>query len=217
MAIRSKSAIALVCAVATLLPAGISAQPGYYSPGYQPQYNPGQYRQLHPAVVLRQGIEQVLKFLEGGGAQNRAQLEEFVKQEIAPYFDFAYMTRWALGPRARYLSQEQLLSVARQFRDTFLEAVVRQLRHYEPGRVEYLPSQGSPRSGRMTLSLRSYSQRGYPMQLDLDFHRSRDGWKIYDVSANGQSALMAYREFFNERFERFQPYGAPPTNPYGYR
>jgi phospholipid transport system substrate-binding protein len=186
------------------VPASVVAQPGYYPPDRQTPFTQDRFQQTNPGPLLQEGIEKVLAFLEGGGASSPERLENFVEREIAPYFDFAYMTRWALGPRSRYMSREQLVQTAREFRVMFLSALARQLSQYEPGRIEYLRPRRNIYRGEMRLSVQSYPRRGYPVRLDFDFYQGRDGWKIYDVAANGQSALMAYREFFDSRFRGYR-------------
>jgi phospholipid transport system substrate-binding protein len=36
----------------------------------------------------------------------------------------------------------------------------------------------------------------YPTRIDFRFYRGESGWKIFDVSANGSSALAFYRQYF---------------------
>ncbi|MCU7868794.1 MAG: ABC transporter substrate-binding protein, partial [Candidatus Thiodiazotropha sp. (ex Lucinoma borealis)] len=37
---------------------------------------------------------------------------------------------------------------------------------------------------------------GYPANIDFRFYRSKAGWKVFDVSANGNSAIAFYRQHF---------------------
>jgi phospholipid transport system substrate-binding protein len=40
---------------------------------------------------------------------------------------------------------------------------------------------------------------GYPASIDFRFYQSNEGWKIFDVTANGNSALAYYRQYFNRQ------------------
>jgi phospholipid transport system substrate-binding protein len=196
--------IGLLLSVITFLPATLSANPpGPYNPYYE---QPSQLSE-HPGVVLREGIEKVLAFLEGGGANKRDKLVNFVERELAGYFDFISMARMSLGPRARYMNREQRKEAVSYLRGMFLNALVRQLAAYEPGRVQYLPPRGNPYSNEMVLTVRTYARNGYPHQLDFYFYRGRDGWKVYDVAANGLKATSVYREQFNQRHRKAGPPG----------
>lgn len=176
-----------------LSPLTATAQQFYPAPDYSRQQT-----EQAPGVLLREGIEKLLAFLEGGGADDREKLVAFVERELAPYFDFVSMTRWSLGPRGRYLNPEQRADAVNQLRSMFLSALVRNLMSYEPGRVQYLPPRNNPYSGEMMLSVQSFPRQGYPMRLDFYFQRNADGWRVVDVAANGLKATTVYREYFQQ-------------------
>ena len=166
--------------------------------GYQgyPRYQEPPVAQQHPGVVLREGIEKVIAFLEGGGAANKDKLVEFVERELAGYFDFATMSRLSLESSLRYMNPQQRKAAVARLRGMFLDALVRQLSNYQVGRIQYLRPRGSRYSNDMILGVQSYSGNRYPQQLDFYFYRGRDGWKVYDVAANGLRATSVYREYF---------------------
>ena len=87
----------------------------------------------------------------------------------------------------------------------FLQALVKQLSNYEVGRINYLPPRNRPNSNNMMLSLASYSRQGYLQRLDFHFYRSKNGWKIYDVAANGLRATSVYREHFRSQVNYRRP------------
>ncbi len=192
----------LILCLTMLLPVSVMAATTGPYPGYQPATS-----QENPGVLLREGIEKVLAFLEGGGASKRDKLVNFVERELAGYFDFVSMTRWSVGPRARYMNSEQRREAVNQLRGMFLNALVKQLANYEPDRVQYLPPRGNPYSNEMILSVQTYPRTGYPHRLDFYFYNGRDGWKVYDVAANGLKATSVYREYFSRSAE----YGRPPA------
>jgi len=169
-----------------------SAQPYYANPGYQQP----PVSQRHPGVVLREGIEKLIAFLEGGGAARQDKLASFVEREIAGYFDFVRMSQSSMGPRLRYMNTQQRARAVKTLRGMFLDALVRQLANYKSGRVQYLRPRGNPYSNEMILGVQSYSRNGYLQQLDFHFYRGRHGWKVYDVAANGLRATSVYREYF---------------------
>jgi len=117
------------------------------------------------------------------------------------------MTRLSAGPQLRYMNSDQRREAVVRLRGMFLEALVKQLAGYEPGRVQYLPPRGNRYSGDVTLSVQTFPTRGYPHRLDFHFYRSEDGWKVYDVAANGLRATTVYREYFRPSAYR----NSPPT------
>ena len=153
----------------------------------------GYYEQQAPGKLLKQGLDKVITFLGDGGYRNPQQLERFVEQEIAGYFDFAYMAQWVLGPRLRQMSSKQKDKATRMLRGMLLNAMVRKLADYQHVRLMYLRPRGNPASGQVQLSIRSFPLQGYPTQLDFLLYRGQQGWRVFDVSANGQSAVLHFR------------------------
>lgn len=171
--------------------------PSYANPyQYYPPSPPAQV-QPSPAVVLKQGIEQLTNYLASRNGQDAVPLEVFLDKTIAPFFDFAYMAKWTAGPQSQFMSPQQGAAMEQKLRRLFLAAMVDKLAEYRHGRVRYLPPAGNPRTGEMTLRLLAYQQGNpYPQRLNFRMYRSNQGWKVFDVSANGQSALAFYRTQF---------------------
>lgn len=148
-----------------------------------------------PAQVLRQGIDALSGYV-GGGTDDAARLRGFVEREIAPLFDFAYMGRWAAGPMGRRMSVQQQQQLTQVIQNQFLEAMVERLSNLSYSRINYLPPRGSQARGDVTLGLQIISPNAYPVQVDFRFHLTKRGWGIYDVVANGASALAFFRDQF---------------------
>jgi phospholipid transport system substrate-binding protein len=45
---------------------------------------------------------------------------------------------------------------------------------------------------------------GYPANLDFRFYRGKTGWKVFDVAANGSSALTYYRQYFARKMNGYR-------------
>lgn len=146
-----------------------------------------------PATVLRKGVETLTGYLDNNHGIPPAQLREFLDRDIAPYFDFPRMTYWAAGSLNRYLTPYQQQQLTGMVKARFLNAMVAQLGHYRQSRLQYLPVRGNPLQGDVTLGVRVFGVDSYPVQIDFRLYRGQDGWKVYDVLANGASAVAHYR------------------------
>jgi len=49
------------------------------------------------------------------------------------------------------------------------------------------------------------SPNGMYSGLNFRFYWNEQGWRIFDVSANGASAVAYYRSYFGEMFRRHGP------------
>lgn len=173
-------ALALIVGM-TALPLGVSAQP---------------VEVAGPAQVLREGIGKLTAFIAQGGASNPARLEGFLAVEIAPYFDFEYMARFAAGPHYPRFTPDQRQQVESTLRRMFLSAMAQQLLGYRYADVRYLPARVAPGGDEALLSIFALRPGGIRQRLDFRLYRGPEGWKVFDVSSNGQSALVHYRRYF---------------------
>ena len=173
----------------------------------------------HPGAVLKQGIDKLVHFLDqsGGDPRKMQGMEAFLNAEIAPYFDFEYMTQWAGGARYPHMNDEQRAQMQTALKGLFMGAMMQKLASYQHGQVRFMRPRGNPRSGEVTLGIQIYPAQGmYPTRLDFRMYRSTSGWKVFDVSANGQSAVVYYRNYFAQQMRGYgQGYGRGYGQAYG--
>ncbi len=157
-----------------------------------------------PARVLRKGVETLTGYLDNSQAAIPAeQLQAFLEQEIAPYFDFQRMAYWAAGPLNRYLNPQQRVQLTGMLKERFLQTMVVQLGGYKQSRIRYLRPRGNPWRGDVTLPLQVFGIESYPVELEFKLYRGMAGWKVYDVVANGISAVGHYRNEFSMLVRRY--------------
>lgn len=156
-----------------------------------------------PAQVLRAGVETLTGYLGNNQEGDPGQLRAFLEQRIVPYFDFNRMAFWAAGPLNRYLSPEQSGALTALLKERFLQTMAEQLSGYKQSRIQYLRPRGNPRQGDVTLGVRVFGADSYPVQLDFKLYRGNRGWKVYDVVANGVSAVSHYRNEFSQLVNRY--------------
>jgi phospholipid transport system substrate-binding protein len=172
------------------------AQPPYaYPPGvYGPA--PRVTRGEQAADVLREGIDKLLAFLGKEETPNKLQIAAFLDKEIAPYFDFGYMARWVAGPRWWGMTEERRKALAADVESRFLTVLTGQLAQYGGQQVRYFRPRMS-RRGAVDVRVGILHPGSYPSKLDFRMYHSDEGWKVYDVVANGRSAAAYYRVQFN--------------------
>ncbi len=165
-----------------------------------------------PAAVAERGLDRLMAFLEQSDGDLQ-KLGAFLNREIAPYFDFAYMARAAAGNLWQRMDEQQRRRLAARIKRQFLAALVERLGDYDRQSVRVVSQRLSPdgRTGVVTAAIRNPG--GYPARMDFRFYRSKDGWKVYDVSANGQSAVVHYRRQFRQALMGVPGRGAPAYPP----
>jgi phospholipid transport system substrate-binding protein len=191
-----KSLLIATALLILMVVAPLQASPHY---GYaQPPMHAPQIEQVGPAQVLREGMGKLLKFMRQSETPSQRAIAAFLQSEIAPYFDFAYMSNWVAGPMNRRMNEQQRMELAQSVKQMLLTTLAERLASYENQDVRFYPPR---RAGENEVKVRVaiLQAGGYPANLDFRFYRSSTGWKVFDVAANGSSALTFYRQYFSRK------------------
>ena len=200
----------LVTSTAQAAPYG--AAPGYGAPPTAPTH--ARIRADGPGAVAARGLDKMMGFLQNSDGDLQ-KLGAFLNKEIAPYFDFAYMARSAAGALWKQMDERQRRKLANRIKRQFLATLVERLGDYDRQQIRVVSERVSPdgRTGVVTAAIRD--PRGYPARMDFRFYKSKKGWKVYDVMANGQSAVVHYRKQCREAL--YRPRRPAPSPQGGYR
>lgn len=147
------------------------------------------------AATLKTGMDKLLQFLAQDELPNQLQVAAFLDREIAPYFDFAYMTRWVAGPAYAGMTADQRQALAAQIESDFLGAMATHLVGYQGQQIRMLAPRVDPR-GAVTINVAIVRPGEYPTTLQFRMFASDGNWRVYDVVADGQSAALYYRTQF---------------------
>lgn len=156
-------------------------------------------------AMVRKGMEQLLDFLQQQPRPSALKLAAFLDRKVTPYFDFEYMARSAVGPAYRRMNAEQRTGVVQKIEQDFLETLSKRLAGFEDQKVRYFPARRG-RGQRTSVTVGIGNPGRYPARLDFRMYHGKDGWKVYDVAANGNSAVNYYRQKFSRVSGRPVPY-----------
>ncbi|MES9903556.1 MAG: ABC transporter substrate-binding protein [Sedimenticola sp.] len=166
-----------------------------------------QERRVSPASILERGLNKLIHFMRQPGGVEQQELIEFVEKKVVPHFDFDRMAGMSVGRHWRRMSDKQREKVANRLKDDFLEIMVRRLSGYNGQGARVVGTRRTGEREAMAAVVLDNPQ-GYPTKLAFKFHRVDSDWKVFDVSANGSSAIMHYRQQFrSQRRLRRSPVG----------
>ncbi len=203
---KRNTPLCLFCLLA-LLSLGASAQPvsgpGWHRP--PPVHNTG----AEAAAVVRSGLEQLITFMNSKPRPTGMKLAAFLEDKVASRFDFSRMARMSMGPSYRHLSPEQRADLEQKIEQHLLQSLTRRLAGFDQQRVRFFrPRRAGMHQAVVTVGIAN--QGSYPSRFDFRLHQGPDGWKVYDVVANGRSALAFYRQSFT------RAWGAVPSQAYSH-
>ena len=168
-----------------------------------------------PEIIVHEGLRKLRAFVLAGSAGNQNRALEFAETQIAPYFDFSYMARWAAGKYWTRANDAQKREITATLRTRFLASLARHLGGYNnPDITIHRARQTAEDEVNVAVTVR-YGQAAN-LRLAFRFYQSSTGWKVFDVTANGTSALVHYRKYFARQMRQAQMVRQRPMR-YGYR
>ncbi|MBF0471926.1 MAG: ABC transporter substrate-binding protein [Gammaproteobacteria bacterium] len=148
-----------------------------------------------PARILRDAVTALTSFSHEAKGHDEAALRRFLGQQVLPIFDFERMAYWAMGRAARTATPQQQQEITIRIREEFTQMLVTRLQQFKGEHIEYLKPRKN-RNGNVILALRAVDrqQQRPPITLLFKLHQRHDGWKIFDVVANGYSVINYFRQ-----------------------
>jgi|GEM_PF-726904 len=172
------------------------------------EYHPNKTQET-PDALLKHGIYKVVDFLRNSSTRDLGQILKFIDSEIAGYFDFARMTKLAAGRYARNMTQNELEKLEHKIRAAFIRSLSKNLVDYAytNKNIRFFKPRRSQFGNEVTVTAMITHPHGYPTRIAFKFHPTPKGWKVYDLSANGQSAILHYRSMIKRTRAANSRYG----------
>lgn len=184
--------------------AGYPSAPSGPYPGSAPDQQESTDRT--PLDVLKDGIGQLQDFISSGQIYDQDKFDFFINNQVKPFFDFDKMAQLVAGRYVQDLSPEQRQQFKARLEEMFLLAFMKQVSlHAGPQpQIDFLrPRFRGP--DEVEALARVLFPNGSAKRLVFRFHKGDGGWKIYDVAANGTSAVLYYRRHFMNQVRRYGP------------
>lgn len=158
-----------------------------------------QAQETQPDVLVKSVTNDVLaivrqdKEIQSGNTQRAIGL---VEQKVLPHFDFAHMTRLAVGRDWRQATSAQQKQLTDEFRTLLVRTYSNALTSYKNQSIIFKPLR--LQAGESDVLVRSEVRQpgAQPVSIDYSLEKQNAGWKVYDVIVGGVSLVTNYRETF---------------------
>lgn len=159
---------------------------------------------LEPRQVLQQGLQNLLSLHQQVTPNmDKALLLQRLEQEILPYFDFDHMARWVIGRYRQQASPNQMQRLSRYLQALFLTALVKNLGN---GSEQYhfvlQEPLVNPQHKEVMIKVQVYKGQEKLILVSFRLYHSGQAWKVFDVSANGLSAMLYYRQLIYKQIKQ---------------
>ena len=162
---------------------------------------PALAQDLAPDELVRQVTADVLdaiksdKQLQAGDRKKALALAE---QKILPHVDFRETTKLAIGKTWNSATPEQQEQLVSEFRSMLVRIYSNAIDVYRGQTMKVLPVRLPP--GATDVTVRNQFQRPGQQSVPVDYAMKKEpaGWMIYDITVDGVSLVLTYRDEFNQ-------------------
>jgi phospholipid transport system substrate-binding protein len=158
-----------------------------------------------PDALVKRVTDEVLTIIKSDKdlqAGNIRKVVELAEAKVLPHFDFARMTRLAVGRNWQQASDAQKEALTKEFRTLLVRTYSTSLSAYRNQNIEVKPSKVAAGDKEATVRTAVIQQGGPPIPIDYSMEKEASGWKVYDVVIDGVSMVTTYRGSFNDQIQK---------------
>jgi phospholipid transport system substrate-binding protein len=163
------------------------------------------FAQEAPDAMVRRTTDEVLAIIKADKdlqSGNTRKIVELAEQKVLPHFDFARMTRLAVGRSWAQASDPQKEALVKEFRTLLVRTYSTSLGQYRDQKIEVKPLKIGAQDKEATVRTAVIQQGGPPIPIDYSMEKTDKGWMVYDVVIDGASLVTTYRGSFNDQIQK---------------
>ena len=152
---------------------------------------------IAPNALAKSVTQDVItEIRNNSAAHDPAAIARLVEAKVLPHFDFSRMTRLAMGRNWRLISPEQQQALIAEFKTLLVHTYSASLTLYRNQRIEFDPLRAAPGDTDVTVRSLVRQSGAQPIRIDYEMEKEPSGWKVYNVSIDGISLVVTYRDTF---------------------
>jgi phospholipid transport system substrate-binding protein len=152
-----------------------------------------------PSALISQATTEVLGFLNAHQIALKTENHKTVvalANEVLPYFDFALTSQYVLGRYWQRATPTERTEFQAFFYHYLIHTYATALRHYHDVRITVIPYRGSMAVHYANVETLIHTRGGQSVHVLYALYRTPTGWRIFDVSVEGISYVMSFRNQF---------------------
>lgn len=163
-------------------------------------------QEVAPDALAKKVTDEVIAVLRADKdiqAGNTKKVLDLVEAKVLPHFDFARMTRLAVGAPWRQASPAQQQSLTNEFRTLLVNTYTTAFTQYRDQVIEYRPFKMAATDTEVVVrSLIKQKTGADPIDINYSMAKTETGWKVYDVIIAGVSLVQNYRSSFASEIQK---------------
>jgi phospholipid transport system substrate-binding protein len=158
-----------------------------------------------PVSLVKQTASTILDSLNENRelyTANPEQLRVVVRKDLLPLLDLEYSARLILGRASRNATPEQIKAFSEAMSTVLINRYADGLLGFRSSdQLEVLPLKGDNTDKVTRVRTRIKLDNGGHVPLDYAFRKSAEGWKAFDVTVEGISYVITFRNQIGPRVE----------------
>jgi len=159
-----------------------------------------------PDQVVQTSAKQLLTTVAAKRDDLKAHPEELydiAQKDLLPYFDFDYASRLVLGLAWRNATPDQ----RKAFQDAFIKYLVHSYAdgllkgNFSDRDLQVAPWNGQVTDNRTVVKTKVLRANAQPVEVDYQMRSTPQGWKAFDVTIEGISYVLNYRNQFGPEIQ----------------
>jgi phospholipid transport system substrate-binding protein len=156
-----------------------------------------------PVAIIKDATSHILETLESRReefTENPELLRDVVRLDLMPLIDLDYSARLILGRSGRGVSAEQLNEFSTAMSNLLINRYADGLLQFRSDeQLEVLPMKGKNTDKLTRVRTRIKLPSGSYAPIDYAFHKTHEGWKAFDVTVEGISYVITFRNQISPR------------------
>jgi len=153
--------------------------------------------QRDPLTIIEETTTRILESLDERREEFTADptlLQVVVRRDLLPLLDLKYSARLILGREGRKVSPEQLDAFSQAMSNVLVNRYADGLLEFRSDKqVEVLPMKGKNTEKLTRVRTRIKLENGGFTPVDYAFRKTEQGWKAFDVTVEGISYIITFR------------------------
>jgi phospholipid transport system substrate-binding protein len=158
-----------------------------------------------PDALIRTQTQEVLTIIKQDKDMrtgNTRKILDMVDAKVLPYFDFNRMTMLAVGRPWRDANPAQRELLVKEFRTLLVRTYSSAIELYKNQTIDVRPVSIQPSDTEVTVKTVINQPGTQPVHMDYRMEKTPQGWKAFDVTAEGVSLVTSYRSTFANEVAR---------------
>ena len=158
-----------------------------------------------PVSIIKEASSHILESLDSRRAEfteNPELLRNVVRDDLLPLIDLDYSARLILGRSGKGASAEQLSAFSDAMSGVLINRYAKGMLEFRSSeQLEVLPMKGNNTEKLTRVRTRLKLNSGKFAPVDYAFHMTDQGWKAFDVTVEGISYVITFRNQISPRVQ----------------